>query len=139
MFKEFQAFIMRGNVLDLAVAVIIGGAFGKIVDSLVNDLIMPVISLIIGGIDFSGLYIPLKGQAAGLSVTAAKEAGAILAYGNFITIVINFVILAFVIFMLVRAANALMKQPAPAPAAEPAPTADQKLLTEIRDLLAKGR
>ena len=139
MFKEFQAFIMRGNVLDLAVGVIIGGAFGKIVDSLVNDLIMPVISLIIGGIDFSGLYIPLKGQAAGLSITAAKEAGAVLAYGNFISIVINFVILAFVIFMLVRTANSLMKQPAPAPAPEPAPTADQKLLTEIRDLLAKGR
>jgi large conductance mechanosensitive channel len=139
MFKEFQAFIMRGNVLDLAVGVIIGGAFGKIVDSLVNDLIMPVISLIIGGIDFSGLYIPLKGQAAGLSITAAKEAGAVLAYGNFISIVINFVILAFVIFMLVRTANSLMKQPAPAPAPEPAPPADQQLLTEIRDLLAKGR
>lgn len=126
---------MRGNVLDLAVAVIIGGAFGLIIASLVNDIIMPVVGLLTGGVTFTNLYIPLAGQAANLPLEDARKAGAVLAYGSFIQTVVNFLIIAFVIFQLVQMANRVSPPPPPPP--PPGPTADQKLLTEIRDLLAK--
>ena len=133
--SEFKEFAVKGNVMDLAVGVIIGAAFGKIVDSIVGDLIMPVIGKILGGFDFSGMYIPLNGQAAGLALVEAKKAGAVIAYGNFITIAINFLILAMIIFMLVKQMNKLKKEaPAAAPAATPE---DVVLLREIRDALKK--
>ena len=135
MASEFKEFALKGNVMDLAVGVIIGGAFGKNVDSLVGDLIMPVVSKIFGGLDFSSYYIALAGQAAGLPLAEAKKAGAVLAYGNFITIALNFVILAFVIFMMVKQMNRMKKE---APAAPPAaPAEDVVLLREIRDSLRK--
>jgi large conductance mechanosensitive channel len=133
--SEFKEFAVKGNVMDLAVGVIIGGAFGKIVDSIVGDLIMPVVSKIFGGLDFSNYYVSLAGQAAGLSLEEAKKGGAVFAYGNFITIVVNFIILAFIIFMLVKQMNRLRRE---APAAPPAPPAeDIVLLREIRDALRK--
>ena len=136
MFSEFKAFIMRGNVLDLAVGVLIGAAFGKIISSLTDDIIMPFISLMTGGgVDFSSKYVILGGAekvTAGMSLVAAKAAGAnVLAWGSFVTATINFVILAFVIFMIVRQANKVMPPPAAA-----GPT-DVDLLTEIRDELRK--
>jgi large conductance mechanosensitive channel len=135
MASEFKDFISKGNVMDLAVGVIIGGAFGKIVDSLVNDIIMPIVGKIFGGLDFSNMYIPLNGQEMGLALVEAKKAGAVLAYGNFISIVLNFIILAFVIFQMVKAVNKLKKEAPPAP---PAPTPeDVVLLREIRDALKK--
>lgn len=135
MFQEFKAFIARGNVLDLAVGVIIGAAFGKIVTSLTDDVIMPVIGRMFGGLDFSSKYIVLSGDvAAGTPLDAARKAGAnVLAYGSFINAVINFLILAWVIFMIVRAANRAMP---PAPAA-PAGPSEVELLAEIRDALKK--
>ena len=139
MFKEFRSFIARGNVLDLAVAVIIGAAFGGIITSLVDDVINPIIGIIFGKPDFSSIYINLSGQAFP-TYAAAKEAGAqVIGIGAFLTAVISFLIIAFVIFLLVRAANKVVKQEAAAPAAPPAPTADQVLLTEIRDLLKAQR
>lgn len=140
MFKEFREFIAKGNALDLAVGVIIGGAFGAIVSSLVNDVLMPVISLATGGIDFTNLYLPLKGQAANLTLEEARAAGAVLAYGAFLQAVVNFLIIAFVIFLIVRAINRL-RQPAapPPPPTPPAPTKEETLLGEIRDLLKAGR
>ena len=133
--KEFREFAVKGNVIDLAVGVIIGAAFGKIVDSVVGDLIMPVVSKIFGGLDFSSYYIALNGQAAGLPLAEAKKAGAVLAYGNFFTIALNFIILAFIIFLMVKQINRLKRdQPAPAPAATPE---DIVLLREIRDSLKK--
>jgi large conductance mechanosensitive channel len=137
MLSEFKAFIARGNVLDLAVGVIIGAAFGKIVTSMTDDLIMPLISLATGGgVDFSSKYIVLGGTekvTAGMSLVAAKAAGAnVFAYGSFITALINFVILAFVIFMIIRQANKVL----PPPPAATGPT-DVDLLTEIRDELRK--
>jgi large conductance mechanosensitive channel len=135
MLQEFKEFALKGNVMDLAVGVIIGGAFGKIVDSIVGDLIMPVVSKVFGGLDFSNYYIALAGQAAGLPLAEAKKAGAVLAYGNFITIALNFVILAFIIFMMVKQMNRMRKEAPPAP---PAPTPeDVVLLREIRDSLRK--
>lgn len=136
MLSEFKAFISRGNVLDLAVGVIIGAAFGKIVSSLTDDVIMPAVGLLTGGIDFSNQYTVLAGTVpAGATLAAAKAAGAtVIAWGSFVTAVINFLILAFVIFLLVRQANKLMP-PAPAPAAGPS---EVELLTEIRDALKKG-
>ncbi len=131
MLKEFKDFAMRGNVVDLAVAVVIGGAFGKIVTSVVNDIIMPPIGLLLGGVDFSDLKIVMK------SATAEAEA-VTLNYGSFINTVVDFVIIAFAIFMLIKAINATKKkQPAPPPPAPPAPSKEEVLLTEIRDLLAK--
>lgn len=140
MLKEFREFIAKGNALDLAIGVIIGGAFGAIVTSLVNDILMPVISLATGGIDFTNLYLPLKGQAANLALADAKAAGAVLAYGAFIQAIVNFLIIAFVIFLIVRAINQ-MRRPAapPPPPAPPAPTKEEVLLGEIRDLLKQGR
>jgi large conductance mechanosensitive channel len=135
--SEFKEFAVKGNVMDLAVGVIIGGAFGKIVDSIVGDLIMPIVGRIFGGLDFSNYYIPLAGQAMGMPLVEAKKVGAVFAYGNFITILINFVILAFIIFMMVKQMNKLRREAAPPPA-PPAPTPeDIVLLREIRDSLKR--
>jgi len=135
MMQEFKAFAIKGNVIDLAVGVIIGAAFGKIVDSLVKDVIMPVVGTVIGGLDFSNYYLPLNGQGTHLSLAEAQKAGAVLAYGNFITIALNFLILAFIIFQMVRAIN---KARGPHPVPEEAPTPeDIVLLREIRDSLKK--
>ena len=135
--SEFKEFAVKGNVIDLAVGVIIGGAFGKIVDSLVGDLIMPIVGKIFGGLDFSNYFIPLAGQTATV-LADAKKAGAVFAYGSFITVAINFVILAFIIFMMVKQINRLKWAAPPAPPAPPAPTTeDVLLLREIRDALKK--
>lgn len=146
--KEFKEFALKGNVLDLAVGVIIGAAFGKIVSSVIEDLIMPLVGKIVGNVDFSNLYLPLSeavtkahdNAAAGLSLADARKIGPVFAYGSFITIVINFVILAFCIFMVVRAFNTARKRfEAEKPAAPAAPSAQEKLLAEIRDILKAGR
>jgi len=131
MMSEFKEFAVRGNVMDLAVGVIIGAAFAKIVDSLVADIIMPVIGKIVGGLDFSNYFIPLSGQTA-TTLADAKKAGAVLAYGNFITVVLNFAILAFIIFLMVRQMNRL-KRAAPPP--EVVTPEDTLLLRQIRDSL----
>ncbi len=140
MMQEFKEFAVKGNVMDLAVGVIIGGAFGKIVDSIVGDLIMPVVGAIFGKLDFSNLFITLGQVPAGTGATLAdlKKAGVpVLAYGNFITVAVNFAILAFIIFMMVKQINR-MKKEAPAAPAAPAPTPeDVVLLREIRDSLKK--
>ena len=134
---EFKTFAMKGNVVDLAVGVIIGGAFGKIVDSVVGDLIMPVVSKAFGGLDFSNYYLALAGQAPGLPLAEAKKLGAVFAYGSFFTVALNFLILAFIIFLMVRQMNRLLARQAAAPApVAPAPTPeDIVLLREIRDSL----
>ena len=143
MLQEFKAFATKGNVVDLAVAVIIGAAFGKIVDSLVQDIIMPVVGRIFGGLDFSSYYIPLNHQSMNLPLTEAKRAGAVLAYGNFITILLNFLILAFIIFQMVRLINKArtlsFRRQQEAQEAAPAapPPEDIMLLREIRDALRK--
>jgi large conductance mechanosensitive channel len=132
--SEFKAFAVKGNVMDLAVAVIIGAAFGKIVDSVVKDLIMPVVSTIFGGLDFTNYFVPLAGQTAA-TLDEAKEAGAVLAYGSFLTVALNFAILALIIFIMVRQINRLKRtEPPPPPAAAPE---DIVLLREIRDALKK--
>ncbi len=142
MFAEFKAFIARGNVLDLAVAVIIGAAFGKIVTSLTDDIIMPVIGAVTGGVDFSSHFVLLGPVPAGYvgattDYAALKKAGApLLGWGEFLTATINFVIIAFVIFLIVRAVNRMMAAPAPAPAAS-GPTPSEALLAEIRDELKR--
>ncbi len=137
--SEFKEFAMKGNVVDLAVGVIIGGAFGKIVDSVVGDLIMPLVGRVLGGLDFSNYFIALSGQTA-TNLADAKKAGAVFAYGNFITVAINFAILAFIIFVMVKQINRLKRDsaPPPAPPAPPPPTPeDVLLLREIRDALKK--
>ncbi len=135
--SEFKEFALKGNVMDLAVGVIIGGAFGKIVESIVGDLIMPVVGKIFGGLDFANYFIPLAGQTA-TTLVEAKKAGAVFAYGNFISVAINFIILAFIIFMMVKQVNRLKRAAPPAPPAPPAPTPeDVLLLREIRDALRK--
>ncbi len=135
--SEFKEFALKGNVMDLAVGVIIGGAFGKIVDSLVGDLIMPIVGKIFGGLDFSNYFLPLSGQTAA-TLVEAKKAGAVFAYGSFITILINFIILAFIIFLMIKQMNRLKREAPPAPPAAPAPTPeDVLLLREIRDALKK--
>ena len=137
MMQEFKAFASKGSVVDLAVGVIIGGALGKIVDSLVGDIIMPIVGKIFGGLDFSNYYLGLNGQAAGLSLVEAKKAGAVIAYGNFITIALNFMILAFIIFQMIRLFNKLKKEEPALPAVAPATPEDVILLREIRDSLKK--
>jgi len=134
MMKEFREFAVKGSVVDLAVGVIIGGAFGKIVESLVQDIIMPVVSKMFGGLDFASYYLPLNNQGTHLALAEAKKAGAVLAYGNFITIVINFAILAFIIFQMVRLINKARNVEPPAPPKTPE---DVILLREIRDSLKK--
>ena len=138
--SEFKAFAVKGNVMDLAVGVIIGAAFGKIVDSLVGDMIMPIVGKIFGGMNFTEMYVmlspPAKAVEGAASYASLKAAGAnLFAYGNFLTILVNFLILAFIIFMLVKAINNMKKnEPAPAPAPTPE---DVVLLRQIRDSLAK--
>ncbi|WP_426073454.1 large conductance mechanosensitive channel protein MscL [Janthinobacterium sp. DSP2-3-3] len=138
MMKEFKEFAMKGNVVDLAVGVIIGGAFGKIVDSLVQDVIMPPIGRIFGGLDFANYYLPLNGQATTMTLVEAKKAGAVLAYGNFLTILLNFVILAFIIFQMVRLMNKARRSEPVVPAVAAATPEDIVLLREIRDSLQKN-
>ncbi|GAA4129241.1 large conductance mechanosensitive channel protein MscL [Aminobacter aganoensis] len=138
MLREFQEFIAKGNVMDLAVGVIIGGAFGLIVSSLVGDIIMPIVGAIFGGFDFSNYFLPLSSSVTAVSLEEAKKQGAVFAYGNFFTVVINFLILAWIIFLMVKGVNTMRKRLEKEKAAEPAaPAADVALLTEIRDLLAK--
>lgn len=133
MLEEFKKFAMRGNVVDLAVGVIIGAAFGAIVNSLVNDIIMPLIGAVTGGLDFSNYFLPLSAKVTATSLAEAKKQGAVLAWGNFVTLAINFLIIAWVLFLAIKGINRLQK-PAPPPAA-PAPSPEVKLLSEIRDLL----
>jgi large conductance mechanosensitive channel len=136
--SEFKEFATKGNVVDLAVGVIIGGAFGKIVDSLVGDVIMPIVGRIFGGLDFSNYYIPLSGQTA-TTLIEAKKTGAVIAYGSFITVALNFIILAFIIFVMVKQINRLKRAEPAAPPAPPPPATpeDVILLREIRDALKK--
>jgi large conductance mechanosensitive channel len=136
MLKEFRDFALRGNLVDLAVAFIIGAAFTGLVNSLVNDIIMPIIGLVTGGIDFSEMYVQLSGEPQP-TLAQAREAGATIAYGNFITLVINFVIVAWVLFLVIKAMNTLKREKASEPPPPAPPTKEEVLLTEIRDLLAK--
>lgn len=134
MLQEFKEFAVKGNAVDLAVGVIIGGAFGKIVDSIVGDLVMPIIGRVLGGLDFSSYYLPLSGQASNLTLEEARKLGAVFAYGNFITIAVNFILLAFIIFMMVKGINKLKKTE---PEAPEEPPEDVLLLREIRDSLKR--
>lgn len=134
--SEFKEFAVKGNVVDLAVGVIIGGAFGKIVDSLVNDLIMPLVGLAVGGLDFSNYFVQLSGPHA-TTLAEAKKAGAVFAYGNFITVALNFIILAFIIFLMIKQINRLKNEAPAVPATPAAPPEDIVLLREIRDALKK--
>ena len=138
MLKEFREFALKGNMVDLAIGVIIGGAFGGLVHSIVNDIIMPIIGLITGGIDFSNMFIQLAG-APQPTLTAARDAGATIAYGNFITLLINFLIIAWVLFLVVKAMNRMKKKEEAKPEPTPETPRDEVLLTEIRDLLAKQK
>ncbi len=136
--KEFKEFAIKGSVMDLAVGVIIGGAFGKIIDSIVKDLVMPLISAVIGSVDFSNMYIVLKGTVDnGLALDKAREVPdtVIFAYGNFITVAINFLLLALAVFMLVKGINSMKRKQEAAPAAPAAPSREEILLAEIRDAL----
>jgi large conductance mechanosensitive channel len=137
MLKEFRDFAMKGNVVDLAVGIIIGAAFSAIVTSLVGDIIMPIIGSI-GGLDFSNYFIGLSKNVNATNLADAKKQGAVLAYGSFLTLTLNFIIVAFVLFMVIRAMNTLKKKDEAAPAAPPKPTPEVTLLTEIRDLLKKA-
>lgn len=138
MIREFQEFISKGNVMDLAVGVIIGGAFGLIVSSLVADIIMPIVGAIFGGFDFSNYFLPLSANVTAESLEEARKQGAVFAYGNFLTVVINFLILAWIIFLMIKGVNSMRRRLAAEKPVEPeAPPADVALLTEIRDLLAK--
>jgi large conductance mechanosensitive channel len=132
MLEEFRKFALRGNVVDLAVGVIIGAAFGGIVQSLVADILMPIIGAAAGGLDFSNHFIPLSSKVTADTLVEAKKQGAVLAWGNFLTLVINFAIIAFVLFLVIRLVNRLARAEA---AKAPAPTRQEELLTEIRDLL----
>src|ERR1700723_2914630 len=138
MLKEFREFAMKGNVVDLAVAVIIGAAFGTIVTSLVGDIIMPIIGAITGGLDFSNYFTGLSKAVNATNLADAKKQGAVLAWGNFLTLTLNFMIVAFVLFLVIRAMNTLKRTEAAAPAAPPKPNREEELLTEIRDLLKKA-
>ena len=133
--NEFKAFAMRGNVVDLAVGVIIGAAFGAIVTSLVGDIVMPIIGAITGGLDFTNYFTPLSKAVTASNLADAKKQGAVLAWGNFLTLTLNFVIIAFALFMVIRAMNKLIAKEPPPPA--PKLTIDQQLLSEIRDALKK--
>ena len=137
MLAEFKEFIAKGNVMDLAVGVIIGGAFALITSSLVDDIIMPIVGAIFGGLDFSNYFVGLSKDVTAGTLDAAKEQGAVLAYGSFITVVVNFIIIAFIIFLMGRWVNKMRAQEEEAPAEPEAPPADIQLLTEIRDALKK--
>jgi large conductance mechanosensitive channel len=137
MLKEFRDFAMKGNVVDLAVGVIIGAAFGGIVTSLVGDVIMPLIGAATGGLDFSNYFVPLSKAVTAANLADAKKQGAVLAYGSFLTVTINFIIVAFVLFLVIRAMNTLKRKEEAKPVEPPKPSAEVVLLTEIRDLLKK--
>ena len=132
---EFRAFIMRGNVMDLAVGVIIGGAFGTIVASLTQDVIMPIVGAF-GSVNFNDYFIPLSSSVTATTLAAAREQGPVLAFGAFVTALINFLILAFIVFLMVKLVNRVLAAPQPKPTEPPAPTSEERLLAEIRDLLA---
>jgi large conductance mechanosensitive channel len=132
MLEDFKKFALRGNVVDLAIGVIIGVAFGAIVNSLVGDIIMPVVGAVTGGVDFSNYFLPLSAKVTATTLVEAKKQGAVLAWGNFITLTLNFIIVAFVLFLVIRAMSTLIKKEAEKP---PAPSKTEELLTEIRDLL----
>ena len=132
MLEEFKKFALRGNVVDLAVGVIIGAAFGGIVQSLVADVLMPIIGAVTGGLDFSNYFIPLSSKVTADTLVEAKKQGAVLAWGNFLSLIINFTIVAFVLFMVIRLMNQLVRTQAAKPTA---PSRQEELLTEIRDLL----
>jgi large conductance mechanosensitive channel len=134
MLEEFKKFALRGNVVDLAVGVIIGAAFGAIVSSMVTDVIMPVIGAVTGGLDFSNYFVPLSSKVTADTLVEAKKQGAVLAYGSFLTVTLNFIIIAFVLFLVIRALGQLLKKEAAKPTP---PTKQEELLTEIRDLLKK--
>ena len=137
MLKEFKAFIQRGNVIDLAVAVIIGAAFGAIVKSFVNDIVTPILGIFLGGLDFTNWFISLDGNTYA-TIAAAQEAGAAtINLGLFVNAIINFIVIAFVVFMVIRSINNMKKEEEAAPSAPPEPSTEEKLLAEIRDLLAK--
>ena len=133
MLEEFKKFAMRGNVIDLAVGVIIGAAFGAIVNSLVNDMVMPIIGAMTGGLDFSNYFIPLSSKVTATSLAEAKKQGAVLAWGNFLTVSLNFIIIAFALFLAIKGINRLKAKEAPA--APGPPSKEVVLLTEIRDAL----
>lgn len=138
MLKEFREFAMKGNVVDLAVGVIIGAAFGGIVTSLVGDIIMPIIGAITGGLDFSNYFTGLSKAVTATNLADAKKQGAVLAWGNFLTLTLNFLIIAFVLFIVIRAMNQFKRKDEAKPAEPPKPSDEVVLLTEIRDLLKKG-
>jgi large conductance mechanosensitive channel len=138
MLQEFKEFAMKGNVVDLAVGVIIGAAFGKIVESLVSDVFMPIVGAVIGGLDFSNYFIGLSSAVTATSIVEAKKQGAVLAYGSFLTLAINFLIVAFIMFLVIKAMNKMKKKEEAKPAAVAEVPEDVKLLSEIRDLLAAG-
>jgi large conductance mechanosensitive channel len=138
MLKEFREFAMKGNVVDLAVAVIIGAAFGAIVNSMVADIIMPIIGAVTGGLDFSNYFTGLSSQVTAGNLADAKKQGAVLAWGNFLTLTLNFIIIAWVLFIVVRLMNSLKKKQPATPEAPAEPSDEVKLLTEIRDLLKKS-
>lgn len=135
MWKEFREFAMKGNVVDLAVGVIIGAAFGGIVSSMVADIIMPIVGAITGGLDFSNYFTPLSETVHASNLADAKKQGAVLAWGNFLTLTLNFLIVAFVLFMVIKGMNRLKRKDEAASAAPPKPSREEELLTEIRDLL----
>ena len=132
MLEEFKKFALRGNVVDLAIGVIIGAAFGAIVNSLVADMIMPIVGAVTGGIDFSNYFVPLSAKVTATTLAEAKKQGAVLAWGNFITLVINFIVIAWVLFMIIRGMSKLVRKEEAKPAP---PSKSEELLTEIRDLL----
>lgn len=138
MLKEFRQFAMKGNMVDLAIGVIIGAAFSGLVNSVVNDILMPIIGLITGGIDFSNMFIQLAGEPQ-TTLAAARAAGATIAYGNFITLAINFLIVAWVLFLVVKGMNKLRTKDEAKVEVKPEPTKEEILLTEIRDLLAANK
>jgi large conductance mechanosensitive channel len=137
MLEDFKKFALRGNVVDLAIGVIIGAAFGAIVSSLVGDVIMPIIGAITGGLDFSNHFVPLSSKVTADSLAEAKKQGAVLAWGSFLTIVINFLIIAFVLFVVIKGISTLQRKEAEKPPEQAKPTPEVELLTEIRDLLKK--
>jgi len=135
MLKEFKEFAMRGNVVDLAIGIVIGAAFGAIVNSLVADVFMPLVGAATGGLDFSNYYVPLSSKVTATSLVEAKKQGAVLAWGNFVTLLINFIIIAWVLFLVVKLMNQLRRKEVEKPKKEPEMTKEEVLLTEIRDLL----
>lgn len=138
MLKEFREFAMKGNVVDLAVGVIIGAAFGAIVNSLVGDIIMPIIGAVTGGLDFSNYFIPLSKAVTATNLADAKKQGAVLAYGSFLTLTLNFFIVAFVLFIVIRLMNQVKRLQEAQPAPPAKPSREVEILTEIRDLLKKA-